>query len=97
MVLQCIILLSPRIAMLTTGSHNFCCLSHPVCPDGQEPVNCFMDPCQFASCPAFPTAVCEADYCGGCYARFFVEMKSQTCAMKTECAAVIISFSTNSL
>ena len=38
------------------------------CPDL---VNCFIDPCQFATCPAFPNASCLSDYCGGCNARFF--------------------------
>lgn len=42
------------------------------CPDGSKPVNCKADPCQFATCPYFPEATCEADYCGGCNARFFV-------------------------
>ena len=45
----------------------------PVCPPGQPPVNCFVDPCQFGTCPAHPDATCVADYCGGCNARFFDE------------------------
>jgi len=34
-------------------------------------VNCFVDPCMMANCPAHPQAVCYADYCRGCSARFF--------------------------
>lgn len=36
------------------------------CSDGSNPVNCLMDPCISATCPA--GEVCEADYCGGCNA-----------------------------
>ena len=41
----------------------------PPCP--LEEVNCFVDPCQFAECPAKPTAVCKSNYCGGCNAVFY--------------------------
>ena len=41
---------------LTTGS----------CPDGTQPVNCFVNPCEGATCPGVEGAVCVADYCGGC-------------------------------
>ena len=40
------------------------------CPP-DELYYCFVDPCMFASCPAFPEARCNADYCGGCFARFY--------------------------
>lgn len=33
--------------------------------------NCLVDPCQSSSCPYNPTAVCRADYCGGCNARWY--------------------------
>ena len=42
------------------------------CADGSLPVNCLIDPCQVNSCLLFPTATCEADYCGGCNARFYM-------------------------
>ena len=35
-----------------------------------EEVNCFVDPCQFAECPAHPNAICKSNYCGGCNAVF---------------------------
>lgn len=41
------------------------------CPPGVSPVNCFVDPCTFSTCPAHPDAKCEPDYCGDCLARFF--------------------------
>ena len=53
---------------------NFCTPSaYPGCPKGQDIVPCFVDPCQFASCPSFPHALCVADHCGGCNARFFLQ------------------------
>ncbi|XP_070581620.1 four-domain proteases inhibitor-like [Ptychodera flava] len=40
----------------------------PLCPDGSQPVNCLIDPCQVTTetCDAYPDAECQADYCGGC-------------------------------
>ena len=51
-----------------------CCCNNPAafCPNCTLPFNCLVNPCQFASCSAFPGAKCRADYCGGCNARFFV-------------------------
>ena len=48
------------------------------CPDGSEPVNCFADPCQDATCASFPEATCQSDFCGGCNARFFVRRREVT-------------------
>ena len=47
------------------------------CPDGSEPVNCKVNPCRVTTCTYFPEATCEADYCGGCNARFFVDKGRQ--------------------
>lgn len=41
------------------------------CPRGQV-YNCFVDPCQVSTCPNFPSATCRADYCGGCFARWYL-------------------------
>jgi len=35
-------------------------------------VNCFAQPCGVTTCDAYPEAVCEDDYCGGCNARFYL-------------------------
>ena len=35
-------------------------------------VNCLMDPCSVASCPAFSAAECVPDFCNGCSAKFVV-------------------------
>ncbi len=37
----------------------------------QYPVDCFQDPCLVETCPAYPSADCVANYCGGCYADFY--------------------------
>ena len=42
------------------------------CSDGSVPVNCLVNPCDTASCPAINGAVCVADYCGGCHARWLL-------------------------
>ena len=46
----------PLDISLTTGS----------CPDGTNPGNCLVNPCQRATCPGVKGARCVADYCGGC-------------------------------
>ena len=52
--------------MLFAGNSN-------TCPDGSDPVNCLVDPCQSATCPGVDNATCVADYCGGCNAKWFVD------------------------
>ncbi|EDO40776.1 predicted protein [Nematostella vectensis] len=56
-----------------------------VCPEGKPLVQCFVAPCQYASCPAYPNAECVNDYCGGCFARFYVNRKEVT----KNCASII--------
>ena len=41
------------------------------CPSGVPVVQCFADPCSVTQCPKYPDATCNADYCGGCNARFY--------------------------
>ncbi|XP_078681744.1 uncharacterized protein LOC144916492 [Branchiostoma floridae x Branchiostoma belcheri] len=38
----------------------------PPCPNGEELVNCFEDPCSYTRCPA--GTECVSNYCGGCNA-----------------------------
>lgn len=40
-------------------------------PPNKPIVNCFVDPCLFATCEAHPDANCVANFCGGCNAEFF--------------------------
>ena len=44
-------------------------------------MNCVDSPCRHATCPAFPSARCEDDYCGGCFARFYVENEEVNCKL----------------
>ena len=45
----------------------------------RNPVNCWANPCRFSSCPAFPEATCVADYCGGCFAKYYMNGKEVDC------------------
>ncbi|XP_052084155.1 uncharacterized protein LOC127721452 [Mytilus californianus] len=40
------------------------------CPPEQPRVQCWHDPCNGRTCTNFPVAVCEANYCGDCSAKF---------------------------
>jgi len=46
------------------------------CPT--ELTTCFMSPCAVTDCPAFPTATCKDDYCGGCNAKFSIGNREVT-------------------
>ena len=43
----------------------------------KDPVHCLVDPCKVSTCPAIPKAKCISDFCGGCNARFFLEVTDQ--------------------
>ncbi|XP_071940936.1 SCO-spondin-like, partial [Antedon mediterranea] len=61
------------------------------CPDGIPVVNCLVDPCQFAECPASPSALCVSNFCGNCNAVFYDNNGNQVnCddCRKQECAFV---------
>ena len=53
------------------------------CPEGW--VYCFVDPCLVETCPAYPDAECVADYCGGCFADFYVDGELVECNMQFGC------------
>ncbi|CAF0755494.1 unnamed protein product [Adineta steineri] len=48
-------------------------------PTCDNQVNCLVDPCKFATCKKYPTAVCRSNYCGGCFADFYVRCKKVDC------------------
>ncbi len=51
-----------------------------------DPVQCFADPCQVATCPE---AECMSNYCGGCNAEFYDEAGQavcQPCRTDADCA-----------
>ena len=47
---------------------------------GKTKLNCFVEPCQFAQCHNFPSALCVNEFCRGCCceARFFLKSKEVT-------------------
>ncbi|MBC8311924.1 MAG: hypothetical protein H8E72_06430 [Candidatus Marinimicrobia bacterium] len=58
------------------------------CPCVEGYVDCFVDPCEVTDCPAYPNAVCEADYCGGCNANFYEngDLVNNECEDIQECS-----------
>ncbi|UJR28289.1 hypothetical protein I4U23_009537 [Adineta vaga] len=48
-----------------------------------NPVNCLADPCRGATCKNYPTAICRANYCGGCNKDFYVGCKRVDCGNDT--------------
>ena len=48
------------------------------CADGEQPVNCLVEPCSVTTCDT-PFVSCVDDYCGGCNAIFFDAIGNQVC------------------
>uniref|UniRef100_H2Z2M9 Sushi domain-containing protein n=1 Tax=Ciona savignyi TaxID=51511 RepID=H2Z2M9_CIOSA len=48
------------------------------CSPLQPQASCSEIPCERARCPAFPDAVCQNNYCGGCNFKFFVNGVEKT-------------------
>eukprot|EP00456_Euglypha_rotunda_P036393 TRINITY_DN2794_c0_g1_i4.p1 TRINITY_DN2794_c0_g1~~TRINITY_DN2794_c0_g1_i4.p1 ORF type:complete len:377 (+),score=21.31 TRINITY_DN2794_c0_g1_i4:137-1132(+) len=44
-------------------------------------VQCFVDPCTVQSCPAYPDATCQANYCTGCDTEWYWEGKKVDCGI----------------
>jgi len=47
-------------------------------------VMCYIDPCEVTTCEYYPEAECVADYCGGCFADFYVDDQLVDCAIPPE-------------
>ncbi|XP_038074617.1 balbiani ring protein 3-like isoform X2 [Patiria miniata] len=59
------------VHITSIGSRINCTTGQVVqCPPGHEMVNCLLNPCDSAECPADPMARCLSVYCGGCKAVF---------------------------
>ena len=50
------------------------------CPPDKPRVNCLVAPCMFATCPAYPQAICVDNYCGGCFADFYYQYRKVDCS-----------------
>ncbi|XP_072014181.1 hyalin-like [Amphiura filiformis] len=53
------------------------CDQTATCPDGSDPIACLTNPCDTATCSAYPNAACRPNYCGGCNAEFYDERRNQ--------------------
>lgn len=60
------------------------CGGRQACADGSPVVNCFANPCQVSSCDV-EGAICEADYCGGCNARWYDDAGARVCTPAPMC------------
>ena len=53
--------------------------------DCQIPVNCFVDPCLVSECTSYPDAECVANYCGGCWADYYLDGEQINCDLSMDC------------
>ena len=53
--------------------------------DCQMPVNCFVDPCLVSECTSYPDAECVANYCGGCWADYYLDGELINCDLSMDC------------
>ena len=53
--------------------------------DCQMPVNCFVDPCLVSECSSYPDAECVANFCGGCWADYYLNGELINCDSSTDC------------
>ena len=51
----------------------------------QMPVDCFADPCLVSECSSYPDAECVANYCGGCWADYYLNGELIYCDLSTDC------------
>jgi len=51
----------------------------------QMPVYCFVDPCLVSECSSYPDAECVANYCGGCWADYYLNGELLHCDSATDC------------
>ena len=53
--------------------------------DCQIPVNCFVNPCSVSECTSYPDAECVANYCGGCWADYYLDGEQINCDLSRDC------------
>ena len=53
--------------------------------DCQMPVDCFADPCEVSECISYPDAECVANYCGGCWADYYLDGEQINCDLSMDC------------
>lgn len=67
------------------NSRFVCCGDSCACNDGNPSVNCFVDPCQVATCDV-AGASCRSNYCGGCNAEWYDASGARVCLGTTPSA-----------
>ena len=53
--------------------------------DCQIPVNCFVNPCSVSECTSYPDAECVVNYCGGCWADYYLDGEQINCDLSRDC------------
>ena len=51
----------------------------------QMPVYCFVDPCLVSECSSYPDAECVANYCGNCWADYYLYGELINCGSSIDC------------
>ena len=54
----------------------------------QMPVYCFVDPCLVSECSSYPDAECVANYCGGCWADYYLNGELLDCDSSMNCVDI---------
>lgn len=70
------------------------CTVNQHCPLNQPKVDCLINPCDYQSCPQYPTAKCIVDVCGKCAAKFIVNGSqdvTESCSMLTYAQALVLN------
>jgi len=60
-------------------------ISIEISDDCQWPVTCFANPCEVSECTSNPDAECEANYCGGCWADYYLNHNLINCDLSMDC------------
>ena len=50
-----------------------------------NPLDCFVDPCSVSNCYSYPEAECVANYCGGCWADYYLDNELIQCGVPEGC------------
>jgi hypothetical protein len=77
--------LTPRDQAFLAG-REVCCGGECSCANGEQPVQCFAQPCSVAPACA-EAAVCVDNYCGGCNAEFRDAFGNAVCQASSPCSS----------
>jgi eight-cysteine-cluster-containing protein len=64
-----------------------CCGDECSCANGEQPVQCFAQPCSVAPACDVEGAVCVDNYCGGCNAEFYDGFGNAVCQAPAGCSS----------